>query len=178
MARKHRRPRLGPLGLALFLAAALAVPRALALNGESGNEAAGTAGGTFAPPLFDAVLHGTAMVIEAAGVAIIALGAAVSTVLFLYRLAQDRPSGPPSPYERYRAELGRGILLGLEFLVAADIIGTVAIEPTFASLGVLAGIVLIRTFLSFSLEVEINGRWPWQEAARQSSRPPPEPPSA
>jgi uncharacterized membrane protein len=55
-------------------------------------------------------------------------------------------------------------LLGLEFLVAGDIIGTVAVEPTFKSLGVLGLIVIIRTFLSFSLEVEINGRWPWQNA--------------
>ncbi len=65
-------------------------------------------------------------------------------------------------YECFRADLGRGILLGLEFLVAADIIGTVAVTPTFESLGVLAAIVLIRTFLSFSLEVEIEGRWPWR----------------
>lgn len=59
--------------------------------------------------------------------------------------------------------LGRSILLGLEFLVAADIINTVAVEPTTQSLVVLAGIVLIRTFLSFSLEVEIEGRRPWQK---------------
>ena len=59
--------------------------------------------------------------------------------------------------------LGRSILLGLEFLVAADIIHTVAVDPTLQSLSVLAGIVLIRTFLSFSLEVEIEGRWPWQK---------------
>lgn len=171
MARTGRRHRLGPLGLALFLAIALAVPRALALNGASGNSEAtnGQAGGTFSPSFFDAVLHGTAMVIEGAGVAIIAIGAAVSTGLFLDRLARGREQ----PYERYRAELGRGILLGLEFLVAADIIGTVAVEPSFTSLGVLAGIVLIRTFLSFSLEVEITGRWPWQGApARQGSEPP------
>ncbi|EIM25625.1 Protein of unknown function (DUF1622) [Microvirga lotononidis] len=58
--------------------------------------------------------------------------------------------------------MGRAILLGLEFLVAADIINTVAIEPTIQSLLILGGIVLIRTFLSFSLEVEIEGRWPWE----------------
>ena len=58
------------------------------------------------------------------------------------------------------------ILLGLEFLVAADIIRTVAIEPTFTSLGVLGLIFLIRTFLSFSLELEITGRWPWQSGDR------------
>jgi uncharacterized membrane protein len=65
----------------------------------------------------------------------------------------------------FRTDLGRSILLGLEFLVAADIIATVALKPTLESLAVLAGIVLIRTFLSFSLEVEIEGRWPWQRPA-------------
>jgi uncharacterized membrane protein len=65
-------------------------------------------------------------------------------------------------FRGYRANLGRGILLGLELLVAADIIGTVAVTPSFQSLGVLGLIVLIRTFLSFSLEIEIEGHWPWQ----------------
>lgn len=65
----------------------------------------------------------------------------------------------------FRSNLGEAILLGLEFLVAADIINTIAIEPTLQSLAVLAGIVIIRTFLSFSLEVEIKGRWPWQREA-------------
>jgi len=66
-------------------------------------------------------------------------------------------------YRSYRQLLGRSILLGLELLVAADIIRTVAVTPTFVSVGVLAIIVLIRTFLSFSLELEITGRWPWQK---------------
>jgi uncharacterized membrane protein len=66
-------------------------------------------------------------------------------------------------YEEYRRLLGRSILLGLEFLVAADIIRTVAIEPTFYNVGVLAIIVIIRTFLSFALGLEITGRWPWQK---------------
>ena len=70
----------------------------------------------------------------------------------------------------FRSNLGRSILLGLEFLVAADIINTVAVEPTIQSLIVLAGIVLIRTFLSFSLEVEIEGRWPWRKAAMQQNK--------
>jgi hypothetical protein len=65
-------------------------------------------------------------------------------------------------YVRYRRALGRAILLGLEFLVAGDIIRTVAISPTFTSLGILAIIVAIRTFLSTELELEIEGRWPWQ----------------
>jgi uncharacterized membrane protein len=72
-------------------------------------------------------------------------------------------------YRRYRADLGRGILLGLELLVAADIIGTVAVTPTLQSLAVLGLIVLIRTFLSFSLEVEIEGRWPWQAAGAEKA---------
>lgn len=63
----------------------------------------------------------------------------------------------------FRSGLGRSILLGLELLVAADIINTVAVEPTIESLLVLASIVLIRTFLSFSLKGEIDGRWPWQK---------------
>ena len=78
-------------------------------------------------------------------------------------------------FRRYRADVGRGILLGLEFLVAADIIATVAIEPSLESLAILAGIVAIRTFLSLSLEVEVSGRWPWQQPPaevkqRQSSK--------
>ena len=66
-------------------------------------------------------------------------------------------------YREYGQLLGRSILLGLELLVAADIIRTVAVTPTFTSVGVLAVIVVIRTFLSFSLELEITGRWPWQK---------------
>lgn len=73
-----------------------------------------------------------------------------------------RRTGPV--YARFRRVLGRGILIGLELLVAADIIRTVAVTPTLESVGVLALIVLIRTFLSWSLEVEISGRWPWQKA--------------
>ncbi len=62
------------------------------------------------------------------------------------------------------------MLLGLEFLVAADIIRTVAVTPTFATVGMLAVIVVIRTFLSFSLELEITGRWPWQKATAVGGR--------
>ena len=68
-----------------------------------------------------------------------------------------------TPYESFRRQLGRSILLGLEFLVAADIIRTVAVTPTGQSVLVLAGIVLIRTFLSFSLQLEMTGAWPWQK---------------
>lgn len=72
-----------------------------------------------------------------------------------------------SSYYQVRQQLGRGILLGLEFLVAADIIHTVAVELTFETVGVLAIVVLIRTFLSFSLEVELTGKWPWHKDSEQ-----------
>ena len=98
-------------------------------------------------------------VIDATGVAAVVIGAIASGVYAL-RLAVRR-SGPV--YRPFRRFLGRSILLGLELLVAADIIRTVAITPTFESVGVLALVVLIRTFLSWSLELEISGRWPWQK---------------
>ncbi|MEX2541425.1 MAG: DUF1622 domain-containing protein [Trueperaceae bacterium] len=72
-------------------------------------------------------------------------------------------------YPVLRRRLARVTLLGLELLVAADIIATIAARPTFTSLGILALIVLIRTFLSFALEVEIEGRWPWQRASGKRS---------
>ncbi|HEX2527667.1 MAG TPA: DUF1622 domain-containing protein [Geminicoccus sp.] len=108
-------------------------------------------------------LHWTARAIELVGVGIIVVGAVVASLRYLVQAL--RAGSSTGTYEAYRASLGRAILLGLEFLVAADIIGTVAVEPTLQNLGVLALIVLIRTFLSFSLEVEIQGRWPWQQQA-------------
>jgi uncharacterized membrane protein len=107
----------------------------------------------------DAAMHLIATGIEVAGVAIIVTSAVISAYLYL---REGRRAGWGPAYERFRANLGRGILLGLELLVAADIIGTVAVTPSFQSLGVLALIVVIRTFLSFSLGVEIEGHWPWR----------------
>ena len=69
----------------------------------------------------------------------------------------------------FREQLGRSILLGLEFLVAADIIRTVAVTPDARSVAVLGGIVLIRTFLSFSLQLEVTGYWPWQKARQDQA---------
>ncbi len=103
----------------------------------------------------------TSLALELAGTAVIALTAAGATVIAIGRLPRGM-RGAGEPYSWYRRTLGRGILLGLELLVAADIIGTVAIEPTFTNVGILALIVLVRTFLSFTLELEISGRWPWQ----------------
>ena len=108
---------------------------------------------------FQEAIETTGQYVDAAGVAAMVVGALIGTYLAAVGLARRR-SGV---YESYRRFLGRSILLGLELLVAADIIRTVAITPTLDSVLVLAGIVLIRTFLSFSLEVEITGRWPWQK---------------
>ncbi len=114
----------------------------------------------------DHVLEWIATGIEVTGVAIIVVGAVAATLVFLYGGLVT--VGWPAAFDRYRANLGRGILLGLELLVAADIIGTVAVTPSFENLAILGLIVLIRTFLSFSLELEITGRWPWQ---KRSERP-------
>ena len=102
--------------------------------------------------------------IEVTGIGIIVIGAIGSLIAFIRRLLKGRPK--EKIVSEFRTDLGRSILLGLEFLVAADIVNTVAIDPSVDSLIVLAGIVLIRTFLSLSLEVEIEGRWPWQRHAR------------
>lgn len=106
-----------------------------------------------------ATVHVIVRIVEAAGIAVILIGATTAFAVFVCRLRR----GPLEQlFADLRSGLGRSILLGLELLVAADIIRTVAIEPTLDSVAVLAGIVAIRTFLSFSLEVEIEGRWPWQ----------------
>ena len=68
-------------------------------------------------------------------------------------------------YKRFKDQIGKALLLGLEFLVAADIIRTVALSPTLQNVAMLGVLVLIRTFLSWSLVVEIEGRWPWQAKA-------------
>ena len=106
-----------------------------------------------------------ARVVELVGVAILLLGALLALGAFGVQLGRGRRF--VAVYDDLRANLGRAILLGLEFLVIADIIGTVAVEPTLANLAVLAVIVAIRTFLSFALELEVTGRWPWQPRAAE-----------
>lgn len=102
-----------------------------------------------------------AAIMEVLGVSIIAMFALHALILgSIHLLKHDEPE---FVFQQVRQRLGRGILLGLEFLVAADIIHTVAVELTFRTVGILAVIVLIRTFLSFALEVELTGRWPWQQ---------------
>ena len=119
---------------------------------------------TLAHEWADLVAH----LIELAGVGVIALGAVVSAGAALAQLLGRRPW--PEVYTDLRANLGRFILLGLELLVGADIISTITAPLTFQSVGLLAAIVGIRTFLSFSLETEIEGRWPWRRAAPRAGR--------
>ncbi|WP_265562601.1 DUF1622 domain-containing protein [Sphingomicrobium arenosum] len=106
------------------------------------------------------LLPAIAEIIELAGVAIICLGILIA--IFLYARRCIAESANREAYESFRANLGRGILLGLELLVAADIIFTVTSPLTWESVGLLGLIVLIRTFLSFSLETEIEGVLPWR----------------
>lgn len=108
---------------------------------------------------FEEVAEWVGKAIDGAGITVIVVGALIATLAFLAALRSLKFT---DAYRAYRQGLGRAILLGLEFLVAADIIRTVAIEPTFRSVGVLSVIVAIRTFLSITLELEVNGRWPWQ----------------
>lgn len=119
------------------------------------------------PEWFDESLRSIGLVIEAAGIAVIVLGAMAAVLISVSRLWR---TGGGEAYHALRTNLARSILLGLELLVAADIIGTVAVEPTLQNLAVLGLIVLIRTFLSISLEVEIEGRWPWQQKRDDKGR--------
>jgi uncharacterized membrane protein len=101
-------------------------------------------------------IHIIGTVIEIFGVSIIVAGIVWST----YVCVNQRIG--TSLYDQYKIRIGRSLLLGLEVLVAADIVKTIAIELTFTSLGLLAGLVVVRTFLSWTLVLEIEGRWPWR----------------
>ncbi len=111
------------------------------------------------PAIEAAVSHwirvvGTA--IDIFGVLVIVIGITWATIAYVQKRMEERH------YERYRIRIGRSLLLGLEVLVAADIVKTIALEATLMSLGVLAALVLVRTFLSWTLVLEIEGRWPWR----------------
>ncbi len=101
--------------------------------------------------------------IDVIGVAVMVIGLVLALSAYLWRVVHGDRS--LNSYRQVRQGTGRSILLGLEFLVAGDIIRTVAVSPTFTQIGILAGIVLIRSFLSFTLELEVDGRWPWQRGA-------------
>jgi uncharacterized membrane protein len=116
---------------------------------------------------YNQVMEDIGDVIDAAGVAVIVVGMLISTGAAAVELSRHETG----IYRHFRQQLGRTILLGLELLVVGDIVRTVAAQPTLTSVAILAIIVLIRTFLSFSLEIELTGYWPWQ---RKTAQLPPE----
>jgi uncharacterized membrane protein len=97
--------------------------------------------------------------IETVGVFVVVLGTCISSVVFI-RTFKQLPEG--AAYRTYRRQLGRSIILGLEFLIAGDIIRTVVVADTLQNVAVLGLIILIRSFLSVTLHLEVEGRWPWQ----------------
>ncbi|MEF8729099.1 MAG: DUF1622 domain-containing protein [Accumulibacter sp.] len=117
-------------------------------------------------PSFNEIAEIVGLLFDGLGVVVIVLGTllAAGRLVILNRRAGDG-------YRQFRQDIGRGILLGLEFLVAADIIRTVAVTPTLEGVLVLGLIVLIRTVLSTALQVELEGRWPWQRASEGAVRP-------
>ena len=116
---------------------------------------------------FNQIVEAIGRGVDVAGVIAIAGGIGLTVVVAAGRLWRRQRQ----VYRRLRQEVGRAILLGLELLVAADIIRTVAISPTLESVAILSGIVLVRTFLSFSLQVELTGMWPWQRGSDPADMP-------
>jgi uncharacterized membrane protein len=121
---------------------------------------------------FEQTMDAIARGVEIIGIVTLVLGLAAALVRAGLVLSSGQ-GGVEEAYRIVRTVFGRSILLGLEFLVAADIIRTVAVQPSLQNVAVLGLIVLIRTFLSFSLEVEIDGRWPWQHAVLGRTTPTP-----
>ena len=105
------------------------------------------------------VIQGVSDVMDGLGAAVVALGVLWGLYVFIKDL-QKMPID--DAYKLFRNQIIRALLLGLEILVAGDIIRTVAVSPTLMSVAVLGAIVVIRCFLSWSLALEMNGRWPWQ----------------
>ena len=113
---------------------------------------------------YDDAISQVVDVVEGVGAAIMILGASGAFVLFAQRVRR----GSERAYQQLRENVGRAILLGLEVLIIADIVQTIVVEPSLESVAVLGSIVVIRILLSFSLEVEIDGTWPWRRAGAQS----------
>ena len=101
------------------------------------------------------------LALEYASAGIIVFGILFSSIFSAVKFVKK--TNRPEIYPSFRIMVGRCILLGLEILIAADLLRSLALQMTLQSVGLLGFIILIRTFLSFSLEVEINGRWPWQK---------------
>jgi uncharacterized membrane protein len=123
-----------------------------------------------APHAFLTTLEGmieyAALFIEILAVGIIVAGTIVATIAYAWMLVGGR--GGLQSYEQYKVRMGRALLLGLEILVAADIVRTVALEPSLTNVAILGILVLIRTFLSWSLVVEIEHNWPWRLHEKES----------
>lgn len=114
---------------------------------------------------FRAFARATVMVLEGLGTALLVIGIAAALVLSLADAVRRRDDS----FGRLRRRLGRAILLSLEVLIAADIVRTVAVDPSLENVAVLALIVIVRTALSFVLELEISGHWPWQHGHGSSA---------
>lgn len=112
---------------------------------------------------FTEIISLTGYAIEAVGVLVVAIGSCISSFVFI-RTYRQLAEG--EAYRTYRQQLGRSIILGLEFLIAGDIIRTVIVADTLENVAVLGLIILIRTFLSVTLHLEVEGRWPWQDEKR------------
>jgi uncharacterized membrane protein len=110
------------------------------------------------------IIRAVSDVMDALGVAVVAIGVLWGLLLFIKNLFTNT-SG--DAYKVFRIQIVRSLMLGLDILVAGDVIRTVAISPTLMSVGVLGAIVLIRCFLSWSLALEIDGRWPWQAPRKE-----------
>ena len=111
-------------------------------------------------------LIGTAgYAIEAVGVVVIIVGSIIAAFGFLTNFRRVTSA---DAYRDFRRGLGRSIILGLEFLIAGDIIRTVVVSDTLANVAVLALIILIRTFLGVTLHLEVEGRWPWQHTEERN----------
>lgn len=112
---------------------------------------------------FTEVISIAGYAVEAAGVLVVVVGSSVASFVFI-RTFRHLPEG--MAYQTYRRKLGRAIILGLEFLIAGDIIRTVVVAATLENVAVLGLIILIRAFLSITLHLEVEGRWPWQSDRR------------
>jgi uncharacterized membrane protein len=112
-------------------------------------------------------IEAAALAIEVLAVTVIVVAISFGTVRFLVHVQRQKDKA----YEGYKSFLGKALLLGLEFLVAAGIIRTVALEPTLPNVLLLGLLVIVRTFLSWALVVEMDGRWPWNAARRAQERP-------
>ena len=106
--------------------------------------------------------------IESVGVLVVLIGSAIASITYL-RTFRRQPEG--AAYRTFRRQLGRSIILGLEFLIAGDIIRTVIVADTLENIAILGLIILIRTFLSVTLHLEVEGRWPWQPERPESRDP-------